>query len=323
MKQARRITEKKRIIAAALGLAALVMAGGVAAQAFPSKNVTVLSTFQLGGAPEVPLRLIADDITKRTGKNFILESRAGGGGAVGLSLLNRAEPDGHTLGYTFTGALLVNPYTTKDLGWDPTSFAPIGRIFNSPIIIVGDPNFPGKTMADVIRMAKEKPNSVSIAIGGSGNKIGLAQIENATGAKFLWVPVSNQVRANVMGGHVNLGIETPSSVKSLIDDGKLTAVGIGSLKRFDYVPNVQPIAELVPGFENGFWFGFLAPKGTPADRLGWLNMEINTSLNLPAIQAKMKELALDSITETPQQFDAYLRKTGPEFGDIIKRNNIN
>ena len=222
---------KGRCIAAVLGAAAMAMAGGAAAQAFPSKNITVMSTFQLGGSPEVPLRLIADDITKRTGKIFILESRPGGGGAVGLTTLNRAEPDGHTMAYTFTGGLLVNPYTTKDLGWDPMSFAPVARIFNSPIIIIGDPKFPARTMADIIRMAKEKPETISIAMGGSGNKIGLAQLDMATGAKFLWVPVANQIRTNVLGSHVNLGIETPSSVKGLIDEGKVTAIGVGSLKR--------------------------------------------------------------------------------------------
>jgi tripartite-type tricarboxylate transporter receptor subunit TctC len=312
-----------RCIAAVFGAAAMVMAGGAAAQAYPSKAITVLSTFQLGGSPEVPLRLIADDITKRTGKIFILESRPGGGGAVGLSAVNRAEPDGHTIAYTFTGGLLVNAYTTKDLGWDPMSFAPVGRIFNSPIIIIGDPKFPARTMADVIRMAKEKPETISIAIGGSGNKIGLAQLDAATGAKFIWVPIANQIRTNVLGSHVNLGIETPSSVKGLIDEGKVTAIGVGSLKRLEYMPNVPAIAETVPGFENGFWFGFLAPKGTPADRVAWLNREINTSLNTPLVLGRMKELALDPIIESPQQFDAYLRKTGPEFESIIKKYNIN
>lgn len=314
---------KGRCIAAVLGAAAIATAGGAAAQAFPSKNITVMSTFQLGGSPEVPLRLIADDITKRTGKVLILESRPGGGGAVGLTALNRAEPDGHTIAYTFTGGLLVNPYTTKDLGWDPMSFAPIARIFNSPIIIIGDPKFPARNMADVIRMAKEKPGTISIAIGGSGNKIGLAQLDAATGAKLLWVPVANQIRTNVLGGHVNLGIETPSSVKGLIDEGKVTAIGVGSLKRIEYMPNVPAIAETVPGFENGFWFGFLAPKNTPADRVAWLNREINTSLNTPLVLGKMKDLALDPVIETAQQFDAYLRKTGPEFESIIKKNNIN
>ena len=317
------VVTKGRSIAAVLGAAVMVMAGGAAAQAYPSKAVTVLSTFQLGGSPEVPLRLIADDITKRTGKIFILESRPGGGGAVGLSAVNRSEPDGHTIAYTFTGGLLVNAYTTKDLGWDPMSFAPVGRIFNSPIIIVGDPKFPARTMADVIRMAKEKPETISIAIGGSGNKIGLAQLDAATGAKFIWVPIANQIRTNVLGGHVNLGVETPSSVKGLIDEGKLTAIGVGSAKRLDFMPNVPAIAETVPGFENGFWFGFLAPKGTPADRVAWLNREINTSLNTPLVLGRMKELALEPVIESPQQFDAYLRKTGPEFESIIKKYNIN
>jgi tripartite-type tricarboxylate transporter receptor subunit TctC len=311
---------------AALVLSAIGAAFGfvsVHAQQFPSKNISILSTFQLGGAPEVPLRLITEDITKRTGRTFVLESRPGGGGAVGLTALHRAEADGHTLAYTFTGALLVNPYTTPDLGWNPTSFSPVGRIFFSPIIFVGDTKFPARNFADVIRIARQKPESVSIAIGGSGNKIGLAQIEAATGVKFLWVPVTNQPRVNVLGGHTNLGIETPASVKGLVEEGKITAIAMGSLTRFDYMPNVPTVSETVPGFENGFWFGFLAPPGTPADRVAWLNREINASATSPAIAAKLKELALQPIVETPQQNDAYLRKTGPEFEKIIRAHNIN
>jgi tripartite-type tricarboxylate transporter receptor subunit TctC len=310
-------------LAAALAVGAAFTFPNVQAQQFPTKNITVLSTFQLAGAPEVPLRLIAEDFQKRLNRTLVLESRPGGGGAVGMTALKNAEPDGHTLAYTFTGAVLVNPYTVKDLGWTPTSFAPVGRIFFSPIILVGDPKFPGRNMADVIRMAKEKPESVSIAIGGSGNKIGLAQIEAATGAKFLWVPVSNTVFTNVLTGTTNLGIETPSTVKPQIEAGKVTAIAMGSKTRFDYMPNVPAIAETVPGFENGFWFGFFAPAGTPADRVAWLNREIMTAMKAPAIAARLKDLGLQQVIDTPQDFDAYLRKTGPEFEGIIRKHNIN
>jgi len=311
-----------RITAAIAATAAAFTFTNAQAQQFPSKNITVMSTFQLGGAPEVPLRMIAEDIQKRVGRTMVLESRPGGGGAVGMTALKNAEPDGHTLAYTFTGAVLVNPYTTKDLGWTPTSFSPVGRIFFSPIILVGDPKFPAKNMADVLRLAKQKPESVSIAIGGSGNKIGLAQIEAATGVKFLWVPVTNTVFTNVLSGVTNLGIETPSTVKAQIEAGKVTAVAMGSAKRFDYMPNVPTISENVPGFENGFWFAFFAPPGTPADRVNWLNREIMASARSPAISARLKDLGLQQVLETPQEFDAYLRKTGPEFEKIIRDHKI-
>lgn len=314
---------RRTAIAAAIGIGAAFAFSNAQAQQFPTKNINVLSTFQLGGAPEVPLRMIAEDFQKRLSRTLVLESRPGGGGAVGMTALKNAEPDGHTLAYTFTGAVLVNPYTVKDLGWGPTSFAPIGRIFFSPIILVGDPKFPARNMADVLKMAKAKPESVSIAIGGSGNKIGLAQIEAATGVKFLWVPVTNTVFTNVLTGTTNLGIETPSTVKAQIEAGKVTAIGMGSKTRFDYMPNVPAIAETVPGFENGFWFAFFAPPGTPADRVAWLNREIMNAVKSPAITARMKDLGLQQVVETQQDFDGYLRKTGPEFEAIIRKHNIN
>lgn len=321
MKQAGKHVRITAAIAATAAVAAFTFTNAQAQQ-FPSKNITVMSTMQLGGAPEVPLRMIAEDIQKRFGRTMILESRPGGGGAVGMTALKHAEHDGHTIAYTFTGAVMVNPYTTKDLGWTPTSFSPVGRIFFSPIILVGDPKFPARNMADVLRLAKQKPESVSIAIGGSGNKIGLAQIEAATGVKFLWVPVTNRVFSNVLGGVTNLGVETPSTVKSNIEAGTVTAIAMGSLKRLDYMPNVPAISEDVPGFENGFWFAFFAPPGTPADRVNWLNREIMAAARSPAISSRLIALGLQPIIETSQEFDAYLRKTGPEFEKIIREHKI-
>ena len=292
------------------------------AQAYPSKTVTVVMPSGPGSSQESFIRVIFDAVSKNTGKTLVLDAKPGGLGAVSLSALARAEPDGHTVGVTFTGALLVNPHVTQGLPWDINSFQGVGRFFSSPVIYVSNSNFPAKNMADLIRMAKEKPESVSVGISGAGNKIGLAMIEAATGAKFMWVPLKDSPFTSVLGGHVNVGVESPGTVREQVKDGKLRALGIGSPQRYAFMPEVPAIAETVPGVESGFWFGMLVPKGVAADRIDWLNKEVAKVQGSTPVKERAATLGFDLIVETPAQFDAYLRKTSTDYARIIKQFNI-
>lgn len=309
-------------LARATALALSTIAAGASAQAFPSRNITVLWTYPPAGSPYVALRLVTDDLAARTGRTIVVDPRPGGGGATGMTALARAEADGHTIAMTAKGAVMVNPYVTPELGWTPTSFAPIGRTFTTPVIMVSDPNFPAKNLADLIRMAKERPETVSIAVSGALNRITIAQLEAATGAKFLQVPVTNVARNSIMGGHINAGFEAPSSVKGLAQEGKIRAIAIGSLQRFHYMPDVPTISETVPGIDASTWFAFFAPKGTPADRVAWFSREINTTLKRPAITAKLQELGYDVTPDTTKAFEDYLAKEAPVFEKLIRDYKI-
>ena len=157
---------------------------------------------------------------------------------------------------------------------------------------------------------------------GAGNKIGLAMIEAATGAKFMWVPLKDSPFTSVLGGHVNVGVESPGTVREQVKDGKLRALGIGSPQRYAFMPEVPAIAETVPGVESGFWFGMLVPKGVAADRIDWLNKEVAKVQGSTPVKEQAATLGFDLIVETPAQFDAYLRKTSTDYARIIKQFNI-
>ncbi len=294
---------------------------GALAQQFPTKNITITTSFPATGTPITYLRLITDDISTRTGRTIVVDPKPAAFGSAGLSALQRADADGHSIAFVTTGALLVNPFTIPGLEWRPTSFTAIARVFGTPILLLGDPNIPVKTLADAIRQARDKPESISVATAGALNRITLAQIEAATGAKFLAVPIASP-RANIMGGQINLGFDAPSSSKALVLDGKLRAIAMGSLQRSAYMPDVPTIAETVPGVEAATWFGFIGPKGIPADRLAWLHREITTSLQKPAVADKLRESGYDLISESPAQFADYLVKIEPVFDKIIRDYKI-
>jgi len=306
-------------------LAALCLAFASAAssaQQFPSKTISIYLTSSFGGTYDVLVRGIADDISAKTGTAVIVEPKPGGGGAVGLSALRNAQPDGHTIAMTFGGALLVNPHTTPELGWTYASFTPITRLVNSPNIIVGAKNFPAKSFADMIRIAKQKPESVSVAIGGSGNKVWLAIIEARTGAKFLWVPVSTVPFLSALNGTADLAVETPSTVENMLKDGKLNNLGVGTLTTYKYMPDAELMSKTIPGFEMGFWWGMLAPAGLPKDRLQWLHREIVAGLNETRLKARLFAYGYDVIDETPDQFAAYLKENDALYAKIIRDYKI-
>ena len=310
-----------RRVAALAFVVTLLAASAAVAQQYPSKNITVATSFPATGTPITYLRLITEDMAARTGRTIVVEPRSAAYGSAGLSTLHRADPDGYLLGFVTTGALLVNPYTITGLDWKPTSFTGVARVFSTPIILLGDPNIAAKTLADAIKQARDKPESISVATAGALNRITLAQIESATGAKFLQVPIAS-ARASLMGGQINLGFDAPSSAKALVQDGKLRGIAMGSLQRSTYMPDVPTITETVPGVEASTWFGFIAPKGIPADRLAWLQREIGLSMRNPAIVQKLQESGYDAITETPAQFNDYLSKAEPQFEKIIRDYKI-
>jgi tripartite-type tricarboxylate transporter receptor subunit TctC len=314
-----------RLIAAAavMGVAALPLASYP--QTYPSRPIRVITTFAPTGETDVVVRTLTEAVATRSGATVVIEARPGGLGAVGLQALKGAEPDGHTIGFTATGHLLVNPHVNPDLGYDPiASFAPIGKLLSSPVVFLAHPSLGVSSMAELISLAKAKPATVRMGIGGAGNKIGLAQLEAATGAKFLQVPYTQgaQLISDQLGGHIDASIQTVGQAMGMAKDGRVRAIGIGSLKSFPQAPGVPAVADVVPNFEMGFWWGLLAPAGTPKDRIEWVNREFVAALNTPAVRDRMIGLAYEIIGDRPEQFAAYIRKSSPEFAEIIRKNKI-
>jgi tripartite-type tricarboxylate transporter receptor subunit TctC len=291
-------------------------------QKYPSKTITILLTSSFGGTYDVLVRGIADDISAKTGTSVVVEPKPGGGGAVGLGVLAHSAPDGHTIAMTFGGALLVSPHTTPGLGWTLDSFTPITRLVSSPNIFVGAKDFPARSFADLIRMAKQKPESVSVALGGAGNKMWMALIESRTGAKFLWVPVSTVPFLAALNGTANAAVETPSTVEAMLKDGRLHNLGVGTKGTYAYMPDAEPLSKTIPGFEMNFWWGMVAPAGLPKDRLQWLYQHITAALNETQLKARMFAYGYELIHETPEQFAAYLKATDELDAKIIREYHI-
>jgi tripartite-type tricarboxylate transporter receptor subunit TctC len=125
-----------------------------------------------------------------------------------------------------------------------------------------------------------------------------------------------------LGGHIDASIQTVGQAMGMAKDGRVRAIGIGSLKSFPQAPGVPAVADVVPNFEMGFWWGLLAPAGTQKERIEWVNREFVAALNTPAVRDRMIGLAYEIIGDRPEQFAAYIRKSSPEFAEIIRKNKI-
>lgn len=319
------IRKQYRRIAAVATMALLPgIAIAQATQTFPSKPITIIQAVSsVAGDPLV--RLMADGITKRTGTAIIIDPKSAGQGIPGNNLIARAQPDGHTIGLVFTGSLIVTPLMTAGVPYNPVKdYAAITRIWGFNIGFVASPGIAAKSFAELISMAKARPGEFRVGYPGATNKIALALIRSQTGAQFLEVPYGTtpQLQTALLGGQVDFVMGAIGSYEQLIKTGKAWPMAVGAVKRESARPDVPTVAETVPGFELSSWTGALAPAATPRARIDWLNKEILAVTTTPEFKQRVSNAALEAYADTPEEFDANIKRTYTAFEKVVKQYNI-
>ena len=238
----------------------------------PRAPVKVIVPFSPGGAVDGPMRMIAQELGKRLGQQFVVENKPGAGATIGTELVARAAPDGYTLLLASqTNAISATLYTK--LAYDPIEdFAPISLIGREPGVLVVNPALPVKTFQEFVAYVKERPGQIDYASSGngSGQHLFAALLASATGLKMNHIPYkgSGQATTDLLGGQVMVSIPGTAGMVGHIKAGKLRALAVTGATRSPQLPDVPTLIESgVPGFEAYVWMGLLAPKGTPrADR---------------------------------------------------------
>lgn len=311
------------------GIAAFVVglsfqAVAQAQENYPARTITVIYPYALSAAWDPMYRAIMAGISERVGRAVVFESRAGASGAVGMAATARSKPDGHTLVLTNGAPVVILPAIQKDLQYDPVrDFTPVTIIGRGESFVIAGPALKEKSFAEVLEAAKREPGTISYAVLGSAQKLGLARIEAATGAKFLQVPYAGTVQAEtaLLGGHVHISSNS-GEPRVLEKGGLIRLLASTSPQRNPKVPQVPAVGEFVPGFDQRVWHGFLAPAGIPSDRVELLYKAIRDTMQTPAIRDMMDKAGLVPADEPPARFAEIVRSELAANAELARRYDI-
>ena len=316
-----------RIFAAIAGLIHILLAGTVFAQeAWPARPVRFVVPSSPGGGTDTYARLLAQALTDSLKRQFVVENKPGASGNIGADIVAKSAPDGYTFLLSANPALTVNPSLYKNLSYNvERDFVPVARGVVAPQVIVVGSSVPAKTMAEFVALAKREPGRLAYGSAGSGSTtyLGVRQLEETAGIKFLHIPYKGMGHAyqDLLGGQIKFMFPDVASVLGHIKSGK--AVPLAVTERTELLPGVPTLAEAgLSGVDATSSFSVVAPTGTPAAIVQRLSAEITKAMKAPALAEKLQAQALNAVFDTPEVFALSLKKERDGWAAFIKRNGI-
>ena len=313
-----------QMILATVTAALLLISGGPAfAQAYPNKPIKIIVPAGPGDSCDILTRLIAPKLTERLGQAIVVDNRAGSAGQLGLTLLKQAPADGYTLGCGQGGNMVIVPLAYAKVAYDSRKdFTPMAMMASNFLALVVSPKTPFKTVKELIDYGKANPGKLTFGTNGEGAFLHFAseQFRMMSGFEYMHVPYKdmNAVFTQMLGGDISASMGSFISVQPLADSGKLRLLGIARATRSPDYPSVPTIAETVPGFASGGWFGIIGPAGVPREITTLINKEVNWALQQPDVRERMKKLGLDIHTEPPEFFTDLMNKDFDNWGKVVK-----
>jgi tripartite-type tricarboxylate transporter receptor subunit TctC len=292
---------------------------------YPSQTVRMVVGFPPGGTTDVIARLVAQGLSERLGRPFVVENRPGASGSIGAAGVAKAAPDGHTLllvpSTQGTNAALYAslPYDTE------RDFAPVSLIASTPYLFVVHPGMPVQSFRDLVALLKQNPGKYQYASTspGTAQHLGAELVKRMAGVDMEHVPYkgTGAVMPDLLSGRVPMMFENVAVMTPHVRKGALRALAVSSLKRTPLLPEVPTVSETgmgLEGFEVLGWFGLYAPAGTPADIVRRLNAEVNALIVQPATVTRFAELGAEPLGGSPDALSGFLRAEQAKWGRIIR-----
>lgn len=306
---------------AALAASLLFTHPSAAADAYPSKPIRIIVPYQAGQGTDVAGRYLGEYLAKAMGQPVIVENRPGAGGNIGASEAARAAPDGYTLLMGTNGTHVLNQYMYASTNFDPEKdFEPIMLVSSFPMVLLTTPASPYASLADLQDGARAKTDSVNVGMPSTTARLVFELLKQQGVASLRGIPYKGSATAttDLMGGQVQVGIDTVSAARSFITGGKLRALAVTSLKESALLPGVKPVsAQGLPGFQVIAWNGLYAPKGTPQPIVQKLNAELAKILARPEVQQRLLELGHEPGGGTPDELAAFARSERQKWQPLI------
>ena len=315
-----------------LAALAIAPASDAAAQAgapsaYPSKPVRIVVPYPPGAGTDLHARAIGQKLTERLGQTVLIENRAGANGAIAMEHVARSTPDGYTLVYALPAQYAVNPALYPKLGYDPLrDFEPIMLIARAPLVLFSHPSVPVRTVGELVRLAKARPDALVLASAGNGSAghLCLELFKSMSGARILHVPYKGAAPSMVdlVAGQAQLSFLAWSTAGGYVKAGKLRALGVTSDERANALRDVPAIAETLPGFDIANWYGLAGPKGLARTVVSKLHAETSRVLAEPDLRAMFDKEAIDILTGSPEAFGEYLRSEHAKWGKLVRASGL-
>lgn len=319
---------KNRIPSLTIAAAALALAPALSqAQAFPEKPITFVVPFAAGTATDQIARAIGNGVTAETQQSVVIDNRAGASGFIASQFAAKAPADGYTVLITTNTTHAANEHLYKKLPYDPVKdFAPITGLGKGGQIMVVNPSFPVKTVAEFIALAKKEPGKYSFGSGSSSSRMAGELLQQMADIKLLHVPYKSNTLAvtDLLGNQIHMMITDTTTGLPQVKSGKLRALGMSSAERSPLAPEVPTIAEAgVKGYEMGYWFAAYAPAKTPPAVVKRLNeLLVKAAKSEAAKAAFYQPTGTEVFTTTPEEMAKFQTAESQKWGRIVKAAGI-
>ena len=311
-----------------LALWALVaVSPGATGQTYPARPIRLIVADAPGGAPDQLARLLSQKLSLALGQQVVVDNRPGAGGVLGADLAAKAPPDGYTLLMTTTAIYAILPNLQKNPPYDPVKdFAPISRIATASNVLVVNNALPAKNVAELVKLAKEKPGALNYASAGIGTPAHLAgeMLNLRADIKVTHVPYKGAAPAlqDVIAGNVQYIITSPIAAGAHMNSGRVRALATTGATRNPSLPDLPTVADTVPGYEITQSWGIVAPAGTPPAIVRQLAGEIGKAMNQPDMKEQVLKTGAVPAGDSPAEFEAFMAKERQRLGEVITRSGI-
>jgi tripartite-type tricarboxylate transporter receptor subunit TctC len=309
------------------GAAAAPLTARIAlAEAWPSHPLRWVVGFPPGGGADIVSRVMAPWLAERLGQPVIVENRPGAASNISVQAVANSAPGGYTLLFLPVSAT-VNATLSANLPYNLLrDIAPVSGLIDFPFVMVANPSFPAKNVAELIALAKDNPGKFSLASFGTGSSSHVAGelFKMMAGINMIHVPYRGgaPMVTDLMAGQVNTAIDVLTGSLAGIQSGKLRVLAVLGKERSEFLPEVPTIGETVTGFEANSWCGLGVARGTPPEIIERINREINAGLRDPAVKERLAKIATAPIFYTPAEFGAYMAAEVEKWAKVIKAANV-
>lgn len=318
---------RRGFLCSMLGAAAMpILARTAAGESYPVRPVRLLVGQTAGGAQDIVARLIADWLSERVGRPFVVENKPGAGTNIAAETVVRAPADGYTL-------LLVGaPNAINATLYDKLNFnfmrdiAPVASFIRTPEVLVLHPSLPVRTIPEFIARAKAEPDKITIASPGigTGPHMSAELLKAMAEIRLTHIPYhgGGQAMTDLVGGQVQAMFIAPVVATEHIAAGRLRALAVTTTRRSHILPDVPSMSDYLPGYESGGFFGIGAPRGTPADVVAKLNQELNAALADSAIKARIADMGASILGGSPAEFGELIADETRRWAEVIRLAGI-
>jgi tripartite-type tricarboxylate transporter receptor subunit TctC len=309
-----------------LAVVIALIATAASASEYPAKPIRIIAQFTAGSSTDILARIIAAKMSQDWNQQVVVDNRPGAGGVVGTEIGAKASPDGYTLTMAVSAAFGINPSLYKNLPYDVVKdFAPISTLGLTPQTLVVNPSAAFKTVREFVAAAKDKPGQINYASLGTGSTshLTMEMFRSAADIKLNHVPFKGSAEAHtqLIGGQIPAMFDAIPATLPQIKGGRLKGLGIATLKRSQFLPDLPTIAESgFAGFEAVGWIGIAAPAKTPTAILDKLNAEMVKIINDPDVKERLATLAFTPVGDTRAQFAEFMKSEIAKWGKAVRES---